>query len=69
MKKLLTNCLIHNSRYDPDESVIDGSEFGRWLDPHYTDMHQLWFNSKYDKSVMDEDMVKKNAKSQLILEP
>ena len=55
----------------PDEAlmVIDGSESGNYLDPHYADMHKLWLNSQYNEAVMDEAAVKENAKSALILEP
>ena len=61
--------IIDMGKVDEALMVIDGSESGRWLDPHYTDMHQLWFNSKYDQAVMDKGMVRKNAKSQLNLVP
>jgi len=55
----------------PDEAlmVIDGSESGRYLDPHYSDLHKLWLESRYHTAVMDEAAVKKNAKSVLTLEP
>jgi len=55
----------------PDEAlmVIDGSESGKYLDPHYSDMHHLWLESEYQTAVMEEAAVKKNAKSVLLLEP
>jgi len=55
----------------PDQAlmVIDGSESGQWLDPHYRDLHQVWYEGKYINAVMDEDQVKKNARSLLILSP
>jgi len=55
----------------PDQAlmVIDGSESGNYLDTHYKDLHPLWYEGKYITAVMDEDKVKKSAKSKLILEP
>ncbi len=55
----------------PDQALmaIDGSESGKWLDPHYKDLHQVWFEGKYVNAVMDEAQVKKNAQSMLILTP
>ena len=55
----------------PDQAlmVIDGSESGKYLDPHYTDMTKMWHESKYQTAVMDEAKVKKNAKSVLVLSP
>jgi len=55
----------------PDEAlmVIDGSESGKYLDPHYTDMTKMWHESKYQTAVMNEEKVKKNAKSLLVLSP
>jgi penicillin amidase len=55
----------------PDSALmaIDGSESGKWLDPHYKDMHAVWFNGKYLTATMDDAQVKKEAKSKLVLEP
>jgi penicillin amidase len=56
---------------DPDNAqiVIDGSESGQWLSPHYRDMHPLWLNSQYLTAVMDPAKVRQQAKYHLTLEP
>ncbi len=56
---------------DPDNAqlVIDGSESGQWLSPHYSDQHSLWYNSKYMTGRMSPDLVKAEAESLLTLEP
>jgi penicillin amidase len=56
---------------DPDNAqlVIDGSESGQWLSPHYKDQHTLWYNSKYMTGRMSPDLVKAEAESLLTLEP
>ncbi len=39
---------------DPDHAllVIDGSESGQWLSPHYRDQHTLFYNSRYMRAEM-----------------
>ena len=56
---------------DPDHAlmVIDGSESGQWLSPHYRDMHTLWYNSDYLTAEMRPDKVAEGAEAVLILEP
>jgi penicillin G amidase len=56
---------------DPDRAqmMIDGSESGQYLSPHYDDLHRLWVNSQYITADMDPERVKLGAKDHLILEP
>jgi penicillin amidase len=56
---------------DPDNArlVIDGSESGQWLSPHYKDMHTLWFNSQYMTAEMRPEKIKSQAESELVLQP
>jgi penicillin amidase len=56
---------------DPDHSmfVIDGSESGQWLSPHYKDMHTLWYNSQYMTAEMRPEKIQEQAESALILKP
>jgi len=56
---------------DPDgaQMVIDGSQSGQWLSPHYRDMHPLWLNSQYLTAVMEPAKVIEQAKNRLVLEP
>jgi len=56
---------------DPDNAllVIDGSESGQWLSPHYRDQHTLWYNSQYMTARMSPDLVKAEAESLLTLTP
>jgi penicillin amidase len=71
-KTLMGPCLRHIMDLgDPDHAllVIDGSESGQWLSPHYDDMHKLWLNSEYATAVMDADEVKASAESRLLLVP
>jgi len=55
----------------PDQAlmVIDGSQSGQWLSPHYRDMHKLWLNSEYVTAVMDPQEARQNASYHLVLEP
>ncbi len=55
----------------PDEAlmVIDGSQSGQWLSPHYRDMHKLWLESNYIQTVMDPEMVVERSRNMLLLEP
>lgn len=61
--------IIDMGKTDSALMVIDGSQSGNYLDPHYKDMHKLWYESKYITAVKDEKKVKQSAKSVLILEP
>jgi len=61
--------IIDLSKPDQAQIVIDGSQSGNWLDPHYQDMHQLWLNSEYITATMNPAQVKKQAKSRLVLVP
>jgi len=56
---------------DPDNAlmVIDGSQSGQWLSPHYDDMHPLFVEGKYIKVDMDPDRVMSNAHYHLALRP
>jgi len=56
---------------DPDNAqlVIDGSESGQWLSPHYRDMHTLYYNSQYMTARMSPELVIKEAESVLTLVP
>jgi len=56
---------------DPDQAllVIDGSESGQWLSPHYRDQHTLFYNSQYMTAVMDPEKIQAQAESVLTLEP
>ena len=61
--------IIDFSNPDAAQMVIDGSESGRWLDPHYQDMHRLWYEGKYITAIKDEKLVRTQAKSKLALLP
>ncbi len=56
---------------DPEHAlmVIDGSQSGQWLSPHYDDMHQLWLDSQYHTATMDQEKVKSEARYHLVLRP
>ena len=56
---------------DPDNAlmIIDGSQSGQWLSPHYDDMHPLYVNSEYVTATMDPEKVKAGAKYHLTLTP
>ena len=56
---------------DPDHAlmVIDGSESGRYLDPHYTDLHKYWFRGDYVETTMDPAQVVKECREVLVLTP
>jgi len=56
---------------DPDNAllVIDGSESGQWLSPHYRDMHTLWYNSEYMTAEMRPEKIAAQAESLLTLTP
>ena len=56
---------------DPNNAliVIDGSESGQWLSPHYRDMHSLWYNSRYIKAEKRPDKIRDKAASSLLLTP
>jgi penicillin amidase len=56
---------------DPDHAllVIDGSESGRYKDPHYTDLHDYWYRGDYVEGTMDPEQVQKECKEVLILAP
>jgi len=49
--------------------VIDGSQSGQWLSPHYRDMHTLWYNSEYIFAEKRPEVIKKQAEALLILTP
>jgi len=56
---------------DPDRAlmVIDGSQSGQWLSPHYDDMHQMFVDGEYLATDMDEENVKRSAAYRLVLTP
>ncbi len=56
---------------EPDQAlmIIDGSQSGQWLSPHYSDMHKVWADGKYLVMDMDPESVGRNAKYHLILGP
>ncbi len=56
---------------DPDNAlmIIDGSESGQWLSPHYRDMHEMYVNGEYVTATMDPERVKAEAAYHLTLEP
>ncbi len=56
---------------DPDRAllVIDGSESGQWLSPHYRDQHTLWYNSEYMTAEMRPEKIAAAAESVLTLAP
>lgn len=56
---------------DPDHAlmVIDGSQSGRYLDAHYTDLHRYWFRGDYIEAVMDPEQIKKDCSEVLVLTP
>jgi acyl-homoserine lactone acylase PvdQ len=55
----------------PDEAlmVIDGSESGQWLSPHYDDMHKLFLESGYVTADKDPQRVKKSARYHMVMGP
>jgi len=56
---------------DPDHAlvVIDGSQSGQWLSPHYRDQHTLWYNSQYMTAEMRPEKIIEAAESVLTLLP
>jgi penicillin amidase len=56
---------------DPDRAlmVIDGSQSGQWLSPHYDDMHKLWVDGGYVRATKDPDEIRQSAKYHLLLSP
>jgi penicillin amidase len=56
---------------DPDHAlmVIDGSQSGQWLSPHYSDMHMLWLNGEYVTALMTPALVTESAKYHVTLTP
>jgi len=56
---------------DPDgaQIIIDGSESGQWLSPHYQDLHRLYVNSEYVTAVMDPERVRRETRYHLVIEP
>jgi penicillin G amidase len=56
---------------DPDSAllVIDGSQSGQWLSPHYRDMHSLWYNSGYLVAEKRPEKIIDSAESELTLVP
>jgi penicillin G amidase len=56
---------------DPDHAlmIIDGSQSGQWLSPHYQDLHPIYNDSGYITAEMRPDQVKASAKEHLVLEP
>lgn len=55
----------------PDEAlmIIDGSQSGQWLSPHYRDLHEVWLRGEYITADMDEGRVKQSAKYHQTLRP
>lgn len=55
----------------PDEAlmIIDGSESGQWLSPHYDDLHPLFVEGSYIIADKDPERIKKGAQHHLILAP
>ncbi len=55
----------------PDDAllVIDGSESGQWLSPHYRDMHTLWYNGQYMRAEKRPEKIEEEAESLLLLKP
>jgi penicillin amidase len=71
-KALIGSCVRHIiDMGDPDRAlmVIDGSQSGQWLSPHYADMHKLWVDGEYVTATKDPDEIKQNAKYHLVLSP
>ena len=65
-------CLRHIiDMEDPDRAliIIDGSQSGQWLSPHYRDMHTLWYNSEYMVAEKRPEKVRAAAESELTLRP
>jgi penicillin G amidase len=56
---------------DPDNAqvVIDGSQSGQWLSPHYNDMHTLFYNSQYMTAEKRPAKIIEAAESVLTLTP
>jgi penicillin amidase len=71
-KTLMGPCLRHLIDLgDPDHAlmVIDGSESGQYLSPHYQDLHRLYLESRYLTADMDPERVQATARYRLRLEP
>ncbi|OGP58117.1 MAG: hypothetical protein A2V67_05530 [Deltaproteobacteria bacterium RBG_13_61_14] len=71
-KALTGPCLRHlMDLSEPDQAliVIDGSESGQWLSPHYDDLHPLFVNSQYLTAEMNPERVSASAKYRLVLTP
>jgi penicillin amidase len=56
---------------DPDHGqlVIDGSQSGQWLSPHYRDQHTVWYNSRYLVAEKRPEKVAEQAPYLLLLLP
>jgi penicillin amidase len=56
---------------DPDNAqmVIDGSQSGQWLSPHYDDMHPLFVSGEYVRAEKRPERVKEEARYHLVLVP
>ena len=56
---------------DPDGAllVIDGSQSGQYLSPHYSDLHQLFVRSEYLIGPMSPEAVRKSARYHQTLSP
>jgi penicillin G amidase len=54
---------------DHAQLVIDGSQSGQWLSPHYQDQHEFWLNSQYLTAEKRPDKVAQQAESVLTLRP
>lgn len=70
-KALTGACLRHViDLADPDgaQIIIDGSQSGQWMSPHYDDLHPLFVRGEYITADKDLDRVSKKAR-RLILAP
>ncbi len=56
---------------DVDEAqiMIDGSQSGQYLSPHYDDMHELFVNGQYIQADKNVERVKENARYHLEMLP
>jgi len=61
--------IIDMGEPDKGQIVIDGSQSGQWLSPHYRDMHTLWYNSKYIDAEKRPEKVAESADKLLVLKP
>jgi penicillin amidase len=71
-KALTGPCLRHLIDLgDPEgaQVMIDGSQSGQFLSPHYDDLHPMWVKSEYFAAVKDEQEVRRQARHHLILAP